>query len=278
MQNMTQIERYKRLIDFIHNNFKEELTTEQLESVCFYSYRNMNRIFRAIHQESIGQYIKRLRIEKAAEYIKFSDHSISEIANEVAFEEIAAFSKAYKNKFGISPTTYRKQKGQLRYGSFLKNPIPLDYSIVNLPPLRVLYRTYIGSYQSFSEIDAVWNTLLDYSYENDVLNNETIYLGEILDDDDITEDNKCRYNAAVVIPESLDLLHSKEFSIKTIPSQKYVKFAFEGNQQESVAFYDRIFSSWISQISLELADRPIVEIYSDNSSKKQTTHIHIPVM
>jgi len=80
LKNQTQIDRYKKLIVFLNNNYKEDLTTKQIESICFYSYRNINRIFSALHNESIGQYIKRLRIEKAAEYIKFSNSAIAKIA------------------------------------------------------------------------------------------------------------------------------------------------------------------------------------------------------
>ena len=62
MDNPTQLERYKKLLLFIDENFKEEINIPKIEEACFYSYRNINRIFNAIHGETIGKYVKRLRL------------------------------------------------------------------------------------------------------------------------------------------------------------------------------------------------------------------------
>ena len=114
MGNETQIERYKKLLSYIDENFKEELNIEKVEQVCNYSYRNINRIFEALHQETIGKYIKRLRLEKAAQYLKYSDIGVSDIAYEVGFKDRAAFSKAFKNKFGYAPSAFRASNEALR--------------------------------------------------------------------------------------------------------------------------------------------------------------------
>ena len=82
---MTQLERYKNTISYIQQNFKEKIDIDLIESISNYSYRNINRIFLALHHETIGKYIKRIRLEKAAEYLKFSNHQISDIALEVGF-------------------------------------------------------------------------------------------------------------------------------------------------------------------------------------------------
>ncbi|MEO1627089.1 MAG: AraC family transcriptional regulator, partial [Bacteroidota bacterium] len=107
MKNEIQLGRYKKLLAFIEENFKEDLNIERVEAVCHYSYRNINRIFEALHQETIGKYIKRLRLEKAAQYLKYTDMGIADISYEVGFEERAAFNKAFKKKYGCSPSAFR---------------------------------------------------------------------------------------------------------------------------------------------------------------------------
>ena len=107
-RNLTQLQRYKRLLKFIDENFKEDINIEKIEKVSFYSYRNINRIFQSLHHETIGKHVKRIRLEKAAEYLKYSDDQVSEIAIEVGFSDIAAFSKAFKKKFNCSPIAFRQ--------------------------------------------------------------------------------------------------------------------------------------------------------------------------
>jgi len=97
MSNDTQLTRYKKLLRFIDEQFKEDINIPEIEEACNYSYRNINRIFEAINHETIGKYIKRIRLERAAQYLKFSQESITDIAYDVGFGDVAALSKAFKN-------------------------------------------------------------------------------------------------------------------------------------------------------------------------------------
>jgi AraC family transcriptional regulator len=71
MKNATQLERYKKLLSYLDERFKEEINIDKVEAISHYSYRNINRIFEALHHETIGKYIKRRRMEKAAEFLKY---------------------------------------------------------------------------------------------------------------------------------------------------------------------------------------------------------------
>lgn len=291
MKNETQIDRYRALIDFIHNSFKREITKKEIENICFYSYRNINRIFLAIHQESIGQYIKRIRIEKSAEYIKFTHSKIADIASNVGFSNLAAFSKAFKNTFGISPLKYRKKAVENGLSSihlidkdFVLSNQEIDYEIVLLQKLRVLYLPYKGDYKKIKVIETVWNELLTYAEENNLLMNNTTFLAEILDDNEITEYNNCRYNAAITIPESEQFSPIGMFNVKKVSKQKYAKFTHIGSHQSSFETYTKIFANWMTTIRLELVDKPILEIYLNGQNdekemikEKLITDIYIPI-
>ena len=68
-ENNPQLTRYKKLLAYLDDHLNEEVNIEKVEEVCHYSYRNINRIFEAIHNETIGKYVKRLRLEKAAQFL-----------------------------------------------------------------------------------------------------------------------------------------------------------------------------------------------------------------
>ncbi|MEM6804140.1 MAG: AraC family transcriptional regulator [Bacteroidota bacterium] len=161
MNNPTQLERYKKLLDYIESHFKEELNIKKIEALCHYSYRNINRIFEALHQETIGKYIKRLRLEKAAQYLKYSDIGVSDIAYEVGFEDRAAFSKAFKKKYKCSPSAFRKSSERslkIAQASLLRerdsNRHELQFEIEYLPDFEYLFVEYRGDYENILALDA----------------------------------------------------------------------------------------------------------------------------
>ena len=108
LDNITQIERYKNLVKFIDENFKEDINIEKIEEISHYSYRNINRIFQSLQHETIGKHIKRIRLEKSAEYLKYTNQQVSDIALDVGFSDVASFSKAFKKRFNCSPITFRQ--------------------------------------------------------------------------------------------------------------------------------------------------------------------------
>lgn len=166
MGNKVQLERYKKLLSFIDNNFKEEINIEKVEAICHYSYRNINRIFEALHQETIGKYVKRLRLEKAAQYLKYSAVGVSDIAYEVGFEDRAAFSKAFKKKYGCSPSAFRDSNVALleltqqsilsEEGTDRQN---LQFEIEYLPDFEYIFLEYRGDYKDILAIESVGNQL-----------------------------------------------------------------------------------------------------------------------
>ena len=288
MKNRTQIERYHNLLTFIEEKFKEDIQIKDVEDTSFYSYRNINRIFFALHHETIGHYIKRRKLEKAAEYIKFSELPISDIGFEIGYGDLAAFSKAFKKQFNCSPSSFRnsmKLQEQITLealGPVVEtNKMLLDYVIEEIPEMDILYVTYQGSYENIKQIKKTWENLVLYALQHHILNDETIILGEILDDDAITENLLCRYNAAIVLEKPLDFQLQGMFKTKTIAQQKYAKFIHKGSHESCIDTYNLIYAHWITEISLELSDKPTLEFYlndeEDTPKKDLITEIYIPV-
>jgi len=54
-----------------------------------------------------GDFIRIVRLTKAAKLIRSNFGNISEIALEVGFTNPANFAKAFRNQFGVSPTEFR---------------------------------------------------------------------------------------------------------------------------------------------------------------------------
>jgi AraC family transcriptional regulator len=99
------IEDVKRYIRF---HIQERLDRETLADVAGFSVPHFHRIFTAHVGESAISYVRRLRLERAARKLRMGAVDITEVALAAGYDTHAAFSKAFKQQFGLSPSEFRQ--------------------------------------------------------------------------------------------------------------------------------------------------------------------------
>jgi AraC family transcriptional regulator len=100
--------RINRVIDYIEAHIDKDLSLEALAEVACFSRYHFHRLFGAITGEPLGQFIQRIRVEKAAsKLIHNPKKSITQIAFECGFSGSAAFARAFKEAFGMSAREWR---------------------------------------------------------------------------------------------------------------------------------------------------------------------------
>lgn len=288
MQNTGHIiimERVLNVKDFIEKHFTEEISTSQITDVACYSYRNINRIYKAVYNESIGYTIQRLRIEEAAKKVLYTSKSITEIGYESGYSDLQAFNKAFKSLYNQSPRHFRKLREQkfeaFASGNSNKQPyMKLDFEIETFPPVRSVCLSCTNVYDT-GRIETFWDELIEYALNHSLLSDETKFIGELLDDEEITPKQKCRYNCLISLSENQEIAPSGFFKIKTIPQQKYATFLYKGSYGDMEKIYQFIYAEWLFQNSYELEDKPVLEIYLNEKSKvppnELLTKICIPI-
>lgn len=277
------------MINYIDEKFKEEVNIEKVEEICHYSYRNINRIFEALHHETIGKYIKRVRLEKAAQYLKYSDLGVSDIAYEVGFEDRSAFSKAFKNRFNCSPLAFRNSRESIK--EIIRQSLDLEentdrrelqFEIEYLPDFEFLCLEYRGLYDDMIGIKKSTKQLLDYALKKEILTDTSIFMTEIQDDNEISDRLNFRYNLGIILDQPSFLEPEGLFNIKSHKRQKYAKFIHIGPYENSADTYSKIYACWMIDVNLELADLPTIEFFPNNDEhtppEELLTEIYIPVM
>ncbi|MBD3344806.1 MAG: helix-turn-helix domain-containing protein [Chitinivibrionales bacterium] len=102
------VARINRVIDYIEANIGSQLTPAELADVACFSRFHFHRIFAALIGETLHQFIKRVRIEKAATMLVFNPKkSITEVAFDCGFTGSATFARAFKQAYGISAGAWR---------------------------------------------------------------------------------------------------------------------------------------------------------------------------
>ena len=100
--------RIRPVLYFIMGNLHKHLCIETLAEKANISKYHFIKIFRKETGVTPGQYIQNVKIEKAFSLLNFSDLNINQIAEFLAYPDIQTFSRAFKNKTGMSPLNYRK--------------------------------------------------------------------------------------------------------------------------------------------------------------------------
>ena len=100
------------IINYIDVNLMKIKELTQLSGELGYSYSHLSRIFSKEIGLSIREYFSRKRFERAIELLKDSTMSVTEISEELQYQSIHTFSKAFRKYFGISPTEYQKLYNQ----------------------------------------------------------------------------------------------------------------------------------------------------------------------
>lgn len=88
-----------------HMTFSLQQASEELEINPAYLSREFSRYFENM---TFGDYIRKLRIEKAQSLIKTSNHTLTEIAYLTGFSDQAHFSRIFKLYTGQTPSAFKK--------------------------------------------------------------------------------------------------------------------------------------------------------------------------
>lgn len=93
---------------YIMNNFRNDIKLEDVANYVNLSPPYFSKIFKEETGINFKKYINEQRFKYARNLIKFSDMNIMQICYESGFSDYANFLRRFKEKFGVSPTEYKK--------------------------------------------------------------------------------------------------------------------------------------------------------------------------
>lgn len=92
---------------FLKENYTQNISLSELSDQFHFSASYISFLFKSLTGENYVDYVKKLRMERAAEYLKQGKHKVYEIAQLVGYHNYRYFDTQFKRLFGLSPTKYR---------------------------------------------------------------------------------------------------------------------------------------------------------------------------
>ena len=97
------------LSEIMELNFRYNLSLDNYAELCNRSLSSFKRDFQKIYNETPGRWLLNKRLDYSALLLKNDNKNISQVVFECGFEDLSHFSRAFKARFGVSPSSYRNQ-------------------------------------------------------------------------------------------------------------------------------------------------------------------------
>ena len=271
MNTNQHLSRINDVLYFIHQDISSALLAKNLANIAAYSEQHFHRIFKSVVGESVHVYIRRIRMEFAANQLMFdSKASILDIANKSGFVSLSSFSRAFKSTFNMSPGQWRNHDHQYQRSQslLLDQEIAANYQrlykmktpkhkLVELPARHVAYVRHQGYDRSIAN---AWHTLKAWAKLEGRHFSEQFGLHH--SNPAWVELKKCRYVACVEIDSPI--LRRGVVNSMTIPAGLHAVFRLEGKYGELLPQLSHILEHWLPSSGYKMQSTPAYVHYQKN--------------
>jgi AraC family transcriptional regulator len=281
------------VLAYIQEHLDEPLRLDVLANVAGFSPFHFHRIFTAFVGETVADYVRRIRLQRAAQQLLDTAQSITEIALSSGYETPAAFTKAFRQYFAITPSKLREVRDRSattivisQKTKFNKRSIIMQAEIRSLPDQRVLYARQKGIVNGdFSQAaQTAFHQLYSYIGQHNLKEQvSSACLGITPDEPSVVPDEECRYDAGVFVNDNqqIDLLPGDPVDIQILPGGRYAVFLHKGPYRTLGQTWRAIYREWLPKSGETLRDVPPYEVYVDDPQQTRPedlrTEIFVPI-
>jgi AraC family transcriptional regulator len=251
---------------FIESHLADALTLDEIAGVAGISRFHMVRAFAAATGLSVMRYVRARRLTEAARALAGGAPDILNVALEADYGSHEAFTRAFRDHFGVTPEAVRSSTRIDNLG--LQEPIVMDSTLTdNLPPPRFetgkpLLVAGIGERYTWESggpaIPGQWRRF-HQSVENIPGRIGKVAYGLCCNGDDA---GNFDYITGVEVADFSDL--PREFSRVRVPEQRYAVFAHRDHVSMIRRTINTIWNHWLPASGLKAADAPNFERYDEN--------------
>lgn len=101
----------KHALQLIYRQYADPfLSVEQIADAVGITVNGLNHLFKKNHHETVGRFLTRIRMEKAAQLLCEGKSKISDLPQKTGYSSASYFTRVFQKYYGVSPTEYRSKK------------------------------------------------------------------------------------------------------------------------------------------------------------------------
>lgn len=274
-------QRINLVIDHINAHLYDKPDLKKLAEIAQVSEFHLHRIFKSIIGENIGEFVLRLRMEDVAQCLRMTNKTLETIAFDKGYANKSVLSRAFKKHFGISPSAYRSRSENIKWFEKANkediSPLTPEFRIIEQKHL--VYNRVIDTYGASDSYQKAWQELGEYAHKNQLVNDDTEFIGLCFDDPTITASENCRFYACFTTKEPTK--SKGKFGYQTIDQGLYAVFLLKGSYRGLLDLYFNIYINWLPESGYKLRRMYSFEKYLNSPSKVKEeellTEIFVPV-
>lgn len=323
--NPDHVKRVNEIVQYIREHSAERLTLDELARCSNFSKYHFSRIFSSVAGMTPMAYVNKVRLTLALQHLAdpCCKRTVLEVSQLCGFESVTAFNAAFKKQFHTTPREARVKlvieqdrnflqilsntQEDLRapsdydgfsaqkHSRFLRRIWDMNISIKELPDYKVAYVRHVGSYL---ETYKAWSVLGAWAREHQLTPDRHYFIGISLDDPAVVEEEACRYDACVTLPDGFTgssrgrTTDQEQFQsqndngsgpvdYQTLPGGLYAVYSFYDTPDKLGIVYRSLFCEWLPGSNYEADERPCLEFCLNDPSSdpegKCKVDLHIPV-
>lgn len=170
---MDHIDRVGAALDYIEEHLREDISLEEIARQAHSSLFWFHRVFALLVGDSLGEYLRKRRLNCAAVELVTTNQRIIDIAVKYGFSSHEAFTRAFSAHFGITPSQYRRSglpalhrspvtvrllRSERKIQGGIMNTEPVDNNGIRIIELPACKMASSRGY-SLEEFDRWWSAL-----------------------------------------------------------------------------------------------------------------------
>ena len=272
---MNYVQRVNRAIDFIVRDLGRPLRLEEVSAAAGFSRFHFHRVFKALTGETLNQFVKRQRLERALYLMSHAPkRALTTVAMDCGFSSSSDFSRSFKQQYGAPPTrfdleTFRNtrredferilssQAGSPRVAALRagENPDGFEVTLRDLPARTVAYIRVFDPYRE-GVAQAACERLLAWAMDRGLADGQ--WLGYLWDEPEIVALAHCRYDVALVVD---DVEPAGEIGRFTFGPMRVAEVVVRGDIALETRAIDWLYKTWLPQSGYVPDDQPAFEAW-----------------
>lgn len=252
-------DRIDRVRRWVADRLEDPPSLDEMAEVAAFSKFHFHRVFAAMTGETPADFVRRLRLDRAAHLLVSGGvASVTEIAMMSGFPTPSAFARDFKARFGVSPKAFRERRREfLPSVPGLRDPRVYPCRVGRSESLRLAEARVEGRYDRVA--GKAWAKLFRDWFASGKKAAPSVTAGIGWDNPRISGDERCRYSACAVIPDSESI--PRGLSELRLEGGPCLTLEFSGSRDDYSSAYDYLYGVALPDSGCLPADSPCIEIY-----------------